>query len=217
MLGLDASFNWTMSSPAAFARRAILYGADGSAVRDAFPSGAPGCPVLAPDGAACDLDAYRPGSNGALFSPQGGLRISARDLATIGRLLLIGGMHDGTRFLSEASIRTLTTPAWTFDPGSGPGAGGTNGETESGFYCAYGLAVQSLPVRREGCNDDLFGNGRFVFGHAGDAYGVRSGLWIDPAAGTGIAYFATGNGDDPPRGRSAYRAIEERLAAHLRR
>ena len=31
--------------------------------------------------AACDLAAYRLGSNGALFSPQGGLRISVRDLA----------------------------------------------------------------------------------------------------------------------------------------
>jgi CubicO group peptidase (beta-lactamase class C family) len=163
--------------------------------------------VLAPNG--CDLSTYVPGSNGALFSPQGGLRISARDLAIVGRLLLNGGMQSGTRFLSEASIRTLATPAWRF-------AGG-NGETEAGVYCAYGLAVQSLPVRTEGCHDDLFGNGHAVFGHAGDAYGVRSGLWVDPVSGTGIAYFATGNGDDPPRGRSAYRAIEERLAAHLRR
>ena len=216
-LGLDASFNWTMSSPAALARRAILYSADGRAVRDEFPGGDPGCPVLTPAGAACDLAGYRPGTNGALFSPQGGLRVSARDLATIGRLLLNGGMNGGVRFLSEASIRTLVTPVWTFDPGSGSGAGGGNGDTENGFYCAYGLAVQRLPVRRTGCNDDLFGNGRAVFGHAGDAYGVRSGLWVDPATGTGIAFFATGNGDDPPRGRSAYLAIEERLAAHLRR
>ena len=208
-LGLDASFNWATSSPAALARRAILYAPDGSALRDEFPSGAPGCPVLTPEGAPCDLAGYRPGSNGALFSPQGGLRISAGDLATIGRLLLNHGLHEGSRFLSEASIRTLVTPVWTFD--------GANGETEGGFYCAYGLAVQSLPVPRPGCNDDLFGGSRAMFGHAGDAYGVRSGLWVDPATGTGIAYFATGNGDDPPRGRSAYRAIEERLAGHLAR
>jgi CubicO group peptidase (beta-lactamase class C family) len=208
-LGLDASFNWTMSSPGALARRAILYGADGRAVRDEFPGGAPACPVLTPDGAACDLASYRPGSNGALFSPQGGLRISARDLAAIGRLLLNHGMRNGTRFLSEDSIRTLTSAVWTFD--------GTNGDTENGFYCAYGLAVQNLPVHREGCSDDLFGHGRRMFGHAGDAYGVRSGLWVDSATGTGIAYFAANNGDEPPRGRTAYRAIEERLAAHLRR
>ena len=206
-LGLDACFNWTACSDAALSRAAVLYGADGSVLRDDLAGRQPACPVLAPQG--CDLSTYAPGSNGALFSPQGGLRISARDLATIGRLLLNGGMHDGTRFLSEASIRTLITPVWQYD--------GSNGDTESGFYCAYGLAVQSLPVRQEGCHDDLFGNGRFAFGHAGDAYGVRSGLWIDPATGTGIAFFATGNGDDPPRGRSAYRAIEERLAGYLSR
>ena len=46
-------------------------------------------------------------------------------------------------------------------------------------------------------------------GHAGDAYGLRSGLWIDRADGTGVAYFVTGLSDDPPRGSSAYRAAEE--------
>jgi CubicO group peptidase (beta-lactamase class C family) len=211
-LGLDACFNWTTCSDAAVARAAGLYAPDGSVIRDELGGRRPACPVLAPQG--CDLSGYAPGANGALFSPQGGLRISARDLSTIGRLFLNGGVHDGSRFLSEASLRTLATPAWTFDPGSG--AGGANGDTEGGFYCAYGLAVQSLPVHAAGCRDDLFG-GRSMSGHAGDAYGVRSGLWIDPASGTGIAYFAIGNGDDPPRGRSAYRAIEERLAAHLPR
>jgi len=206
-LGLDACFNWTTCSDAAVARAAALYAPDGSVIRDELGGRRPDCPVLAPHG--CDLSTYVPGSNGAIFSPQGGLRISARDLATIGRLLLNGGLHNGERFLSEASIRTMIMPVWRF--------AGNNGDTESGFYCAYGLAVQSLPVRAEGCHDDLFGNGRHMFGHAGDAYGVRSGLWIDPATGTGIAYFATGNGDDPPHGRTAYRAIEERLAAHLRR
>ena len=59
------------------------------------------------------------------------------------------------------------------------------------------------------CSDDLFGDGRAMLGHAGDAYGLRSGLWIDRASGTGVAYFVTGLSDDPPRGRSAYRAAEE--------
>jgi CubicO group peptidase (beta-lactamase class C family) len=205
-LGLGACFNWTTCDAAAIARATVLYAADGSVVRDDLGGRRPDCPVLAPSG--CDLSAYALGSNGALFSPQGGLRISVRDLAVVGRLLLNRGRHGGALFLSEASIATLTTPAWTFD--------GSNGDTEGGFYCAYGLAAQSLPVRVEGCNDDLFGQGRAMIGHAGDAYGVRSGLWVDPARGVGIAYFATGNGDDPPRGRSAYRAIEERLARNLR-
>lgn len=206
-LGLDACFNWTTCSDAAMARAVVLRAADGRPIRDDLGGRRPDCAVNAPEGSSCDLSTYVLGSNGALFSPQGGLRISARDLAVVGRLLLNGGMHDGRRFLSEASIRALLAPAWTFD--------GTNGETDSGFYCAYGLASQSLPVQIAGCRDDLFGSGRAVAGHAGDAYGLRSGLWVDPASGTGIAYFSVGNGDDPPRGRSAYRAIEERLARNL--
>jgi hypothetical protein len=63
--------------------------------------------------------------------------------------------------------------------------------------------------------DDLFGDGRSVVGHAGDAYGVRSGLWIDRTRGVGIAYFAANNPAEPPPGRSAYRAIEEWLAAKI--
>lgn len=206
-LGLDACFNWTTCSDAAIARAAVLYAPDGSVRRDDLQGRRPDCPVLAPDG--CDLAAYRLGDNGALFSPQGGLRVSVRDLTVIGRLLLAGGVHRGERLLSHASVTLLATPAWTFD--------GTNGETDGGFYCAYGLAVQLLPVGQAGCRDDLFGGGRRMRGHAGDAYGLRSGFWVDPRTRTGIAFFATTNGEDPPRGaRSAYRAIEETLAARLR-
>jgi CubicO group peptidase (beta-lactamase class C family) len=206
-LHMDACFNWTTCGDPALARAVVLYGADGAVVRDDLGGRRPSCPVLA--SAGCDLTTYAPGANGALFSPQGGLRASVRDLVTVGRLLLNRGWHQGAPFLSEESLTAMLGPEWRFD--------GTNGDTESGFYCAYGLAVQSLPVAREGCNDALFGPGRVMIGHAGDAYGVRSGLWIDLSSGMGIAYISTGNGDDPPRGRSAYRAIEEELAAHLAR
>jgi len=203
-LHLDACFNWTTCSDAAIARAAVLYEPDGRVIRDDLGGRRPDCPVLAPQG--CDLSTYQLGSNGALFSPQGGLRISVRDLTRIGRLLLARG----GAFLRADSIDTLTAPAWRFDGG--------NGDTESGFFCAYGLAVQSLATARGGCNDDLFGGGRAMLGHDGDAYGLRSGLWVDPARGVGIAFFATGNGDDPPRGRhSAFREVEERLARHGRR
>jgi CubicO group peptidase (beta-lactamase class C family) len=202
-LDLDACFNWTTCTDAAISRAVVLYEPDGRVIRDDLGGRRPDCPVLAPNG--CDLSTYQGGSNGALFSPQGGLRISVRDLAAIGRMLLARGGS----FLSAASVETLVMPVWRFD--------GSNGETEGGFFCAYGLAVQTLPVTHEGCNDDLFGHGRAMIGHAGDAYGLRSGLWVDPARGVGIAFFATGNGDDPPRGRTAFRATEERLARNLRR
>lgn len=205
-LGLEACFNWSPCSASAIARAVVLYGADGAVVRDDLGGKPPACPVVsvAPE---CDLGAYVLSSNGAIFSPQGGLRISARDLARVGQMLLGRGRLGGTRFLREASIDTLMRPVWTFD--------GSNGDTSDGFYCSYGLATQVLPIPQPGCRDDLFGNGRSAAGHAGDAYGVRSGLWVDARLGVGIAYFATNNGGDPAKGRSSYRAIEEWLAARI--
>ncbi len=203
-LGLEACFNWTTCSGAAIDRAVVLRSPDGAVLRDDLRGERPACPVVPAADGSCDLSGYRPGDNGALFSPQGGLRISVRDLAKVGGLLLRGGrLADGSRFLSEASLAELARPAWRFD--------GANGDSDRDFYCAYGLAVQILAQCRPG--DDPFGDGRPRIGHAGDAYGLRSGLWIDRERGTGIAYFATGLGDDPPRGRSAYRAIEEWLAA----
>jgi CubicO group peptidase (beta-lactamase class C family) len=207
-LGLDACFNWTTCSDSAIARAVVLTEPGGKVIRDDLQGIRPACPVLLPPGGeSCDLDGYRLGSNGALFSPQGGLRASARDLAVVGRLLLNRGRHEGSAFLSEASMAELIGPHWRYD--------GANGETDKGFYCLYGLAVHSLPNPL--CSDDPFGGERAMFGHAGDAYGVRSGLWVDPLSGRGIAFFATGLGEDPPRGRTSFRAVEEWLAARLQR
>jgi CubicO group peptidase (beta-lactamase class C family) len=206
-LGLEACFNWTTCSDAAIGRAVVLYAPDGAVLRDDLKGARPACPVVPGADGSCDLAAYALGSNGAVFSPQGGLRISVRDLARVGAMLLRRGrLPDGSRFLSEASLAEMERLHWRFD--------GSNGDTELDFYCGYGLAVQVLAQCAP--KDDPFGDGKPRLGHAGDAYGVRSGLWIDGARGTGIAYFAAGLGDDPPRGRSAYRAIEEWLAAKAR-
>jgi CubicO group peptidase (beta-lactamase class C family) len=207
-LGLDACFGWATCSDAAVARAVVLYDDDDSPLLDNLKGRRPDCPVFLAPGARCeDLARYELGSNGALLSPQGGLRISARDLATIGRLLLNRGRHGSTRFLSEQGVAEMIRPQWQYD--------GRNGETDSGFYCAYGLAIQTLPIDEVGCRDDLFGNGRRMIGHAGAAYRVRSGLWVDPAKGEGIAFISVNNGQEPPLGRSAYRQIEEWLAGKL--
>jgi CubicO group peptidase (beta-lactamase class C family) len=207
-LGLDACFNWGTCSEAAAARAVVLYDEDGSAILDDLRGKLPSCPVFVEPGTPCALGSYQPGSNGALFSPQGGLRISAAGLTVIGRMLLNDGRHGGRAFLSPASIRTMTAPAWTYDGG--------NGATDEGFYCSYGLAIQLIPARNAACRDDLVGDGRRLIGHAGEAYRVRSGLWLDPLRKTGIAFVSANNGKDPPAGRSSFKAIEEWLAARLR-
>ncbi|MCP3736506.1 beta-lactamase family protein [Sphingomonas sp. RP10(2022)] len=199
-LKLDACFNWAACDPATRARAVVLY-RDGKPVKDADAASA--CPVTTARDGTCDLGTWRAGVNGAVFAPQGGLRISVLGLAKIGRLLLGRGTVDGVRLLTPRSVALLETPLWRFD--------GSNGESD-GFTCRYGLAVTFLATAAPGCRDDPFGDARQRLGHVGDAYGLKSGLWIDPATGTGVAYVAT---DVPaePGIRSAYSAIEERLAA----
>lgn len=198
-LKLDACFNWTTCSDESAARAVVLTDGVGTVRRDHLQGKRPACPTLPAADGSCDLSNYKPGTNGALFSPQGGLRISARGLATIGQILL----RRGRGFLKPASFKAMVTPLWRYD--------GTNGDIEDGFWCSYGLAVQALASGATGCKDDPFGDGRRRIGHPGEAYGLRSGLWVDPARGTGTAYFITAVADDAPQGRSAFKAVEEAL------
>ena len=197
---IDACFNWPTCSDDSVARAVQLSAPDRTAIRDDLDGRRPECPVYVEAG-PCDLTRWRLGENGALFAPQGGLRISVRGLARVGRMLLNDGSLDGAQILSPRSVETLLAPVWRHD--------GSNGSTDDGFYCTYGLATQTIPTPASGCDDDPAGDRIVRVGHAGDAYGLRSGLWIDRSSGTGVAYFVTGLGDDPQKGSSAYRAAEE--------
>ncbi|KRA52382.1 serine hydrolase [Pseudoxanthomonas sp. Root65] len=211
-LKLDACFNWE-SCDADTAMRAVVLYRDRASVRDENRAGKPACAVVVKDGADCDLARWKAGENGALFSPQGGLRISANGLAKIGRLLLNQGDVDGVRLLQPAAVAELLRPQWTFTGDNGvtheedTGAG-----TAKAFFCRYGLAAQTLATPHAQCGDDLFGDGRAHVGHSGDAYGLRSGLWIDRERGTGVAYFATDAGTSAAGANSAFTAVEETLA-----
>ena len=200
-MALEACFNWPSCSDAAVARAVVLI-QGGKPVRDDLHGKRPDCPVVPAADGSCDLTSWRPGENGALFSPQGGLRISVRGLARVGRILLNGGTLDGVRILLPQSVETLLAPAWRYDGHNGSQVG------ESEGVCSYGLATRQLATGL-GCADDPEGKGRQWVGHAGDAYGLRSGIWIDRQHGVGIAYYVTGLPDALPRGRSSFTAAEE--------
>jgi CubicO group peptidase (beta-lactamase class C family) len=200
-LKIDACFGWTMCSPAETARAVALYRNTGALALDELGGKAPECPVMRASDGSCDLAAYKLARHGAAFSPQGGMRISAADLARIGVMLL----QRGKGLLKPASIARLERLGPVF-PDRGEGSGG--------LFCSFGLAVHATggpDLKRPGCKSDLFGDGRLRVGHAGDAYGLRSGLWIDRAAGTGLVYFVTAVDPDAVGNRSAYGPEEEAL------
>lgn len=216
-LGLDACFNWQGCSAATIAGGAVLYR---KAPSDEGPWDASGpwypqvdahrpapCPARLAEGAACDLAAHVPGTNGAIFSPQGGLRISVENLATLGRRLLA---DDG--FLKPESRESLFRPVRVKAAGAGEetDAGLMQYWSEGGLHCFSGGGKPGgdqplAPRPMKGC------------GHLGDAYGLRSGLVIDPEARTVMAYALTGISAPPPDGvRSRFSAPEEELIAKLR-
>jgi CubicO group peptidase (beta-lactamase class C family) len=176
-------FNWSGTSTAERARAGTLYrrfAPDGTTIDpfgtwtpqvDEAPESLAAPTFIGAEGAS--LADYGVGTNGTLLSPQGGLRISVAGLAALGRHLL------GARGWPAAGVREgLRQPVWRHD--------GTNGATDSGFFGAYSAGAHLLPGGR--------------WGHFGDAYGLRSGLVLDPALGRGVAYAITGFSSAPEPG-----------------
>ena len=224
-LKLDACFNWSGCSAAALANAAVLYrkGADETAwvpdgpwvaQVDDLRGVAPTCIVRLPTpDAACDLVTYVPGTNGSLFSPHGGVRISPRDLAKIARLLLNDGTSDGTKFLQPTTVEAMLTPQWRWGETA-------VGDSYDGLMRCWGLSAQCTIGDAVGQDQPLFPRRSRWWGHLGDAYGAWTGLWIDPARGRGYVYVVTGTADDPkkfPRKLSNFHSFEEDILREIAR
>jgi CubicO group peptidase (beta-lactamase class C family) len=201
-LAIDGCYNWASCSPERAAQAVVQY-RERKPTKDE-PATIAACPLTPASDGSCDLSKLKLGTNGAAFSPQGGLRISARDLAKVGQLLLGNGKLGRVRLLKASSVRAMLAPGWTFD--------GSNGDHQAGFMCRYGLATHTLVTKQDGCRDDPFGDGVERVGHSGDAYGLKAGLWIDRKRGTGVAYFATDVLDADKGSHSAFTRVEENLA-----
>jgi CubicO group peptidase (beta-lactamase class C family) len=109
-LEIGACYGWACGD-GAVGRTVVLYELDGSAIRDDLKGRRLNGPVATLPDTPCDLVSYRPWEKGAIFGPQGGPRISANDLAVVGRLILNRGKYGGS-FLSSVSIDTMLQPVW---------------------------------------------------------------------------------------------------------
>lgn len=137
-------------------------------------------------------EAVAPGVNGTLYSPQGGLRISVRELTALIRTFLRGG--DG--ILSPESVAEMFTPVWTYD--------GSNGFTDGGFDRSYGLGVHILT---NSGGDSLLKDRALPYaGHTGNAYGLFSGWYLDHESGNAVLYLCNGTqcGVETPLSRGTF-------------
>ena len=179
-LGVEACLNWIECSEEQIARAVVLYRDTGEVARDDAADLPPNCTIPVAEGVKCSLDNYVPGTNGSIFSPQGGVRIGMMDLAKIGQAFL----PLNSEFLSESAQHEIAMHI-VF-----------NAPVRQEFFCEYGLAMHQIEVSDVECQDRLFSDGLARIGHAGEAYGLRSGLWYSRATNKGFAYFTTAV---PPR------------------
>ena len=216
-LGIDGGFNPNLLSDRGFHNLSPIY-------RKCLPSGEnwdydgpwhpqidnygdarPKLPVRVPSepGEQPSLEDYRLGENGSLFSPQGGMRIRARDLAKIAQLFIDGGEADDgfgldgqvrtkTRILSEPSVRAMMRPGWERNET------GSNCEEEFSRVYSTGIGL----MRPTGP-----GGGPAWWGHRGNAYGFLGGMFVNPAKRSGYVYMIGGTGANPDKNRDGFSGL----------
>ena len=156
---------------------------------------------------APDLSQYVIGSNGLFFAPQGGLRVSALELARIAILLANEGSFDATVLLQPATVALMLGNEWTWN--------GSNGDNYYGLFRSWGLGVHRITAQPGG---DVVFPGAVLFGHPGEAYGLISDLYVDPSSDFGLVFLT--NGYTPGNAysfgtTSAFYSVEEEVYAEL--
>ncbi|MBK8051218.1 MAG: beta-lactamase family protein [Anaerolineales bacterium] len=158
--------------------------------------------------------AYAPGANGTIFSPQGGLRISARNLAKLMVVLMNRGRWQDMQLLQPESVQMMLTEGWRWD------AGASNGDTAQGLMRAWGLSLQQFTGAYDAAGGDRIGGlpGDHFWGHLGEAYGLLSGMIFDPTRRVGFIYIIGGTGADHalhPGSGSSFTMWEEAIQRAL--
>ncbi|MDN2700037.1 serine hydrolase [Janthinobacterium sp. SUN073] len=147
------------------------------------------------------IERYVIGSNATVFSPTGGLRISAADLGTVMQMLLDGGRYQGKQLLQPASIARMFARQWQLAPDGG------NGNSEQGLYRAWGLGNQQFDAVAGRGNGLVEGASFSAVGHLGDAYGLVSAFVLDLKHKNGMVMLVGGTGSDPAQYPGTYSAM----------
>ncbi len=132
-----------------------------------------------------EISHYIMGYSTPIFSPTGGMKISATDLAKYMMMHMNYGEYKGTRIMPKKSAKLMQTKV----------------QDEEG----YGLAIRSL--------DDLV-PGEHLKGHTGSAYGLYSAMFFNPRKKYGFVVITNGcnpvyAGDIPAISRKTMASLYE--------
>ena len=124
---------------------------------------------------ADEMPDYKFGYSSPIFSPTGGVKISAHDLAVYMMMHMNYGEYNGVRVISEESAKAMQTPVWMIK---------NEGEDQ------YGLCLKEFV---DYIDDPKYNApGSYPVGHTGGAYGLNSIMIWSPADGWGIVAMTNG-------------------------
>lgn len=194
-LGIMGSYNVNLLSDEGLEGLGVLYRKDGEGLWEAQIDDLGGRrPVLAcradPGLGPQDLEAYRPGTNGTLFAPQGGLRVSAPELVRLGLLLAGKGCLEGRRIIPPAVIDAMADPVWSWREGGLAGG-------DAFIPAEVGRGLMRFGTGQRAGDFLVPGHPTPAWGHQGDAWGLRGAFLVDPEEGWGLVYLISGMARDP--------------------
>ncbi len=153
--------------------------------------------IANPDGSdnpiKTNIKNYKIGTNASFFSPAGGLRISADELAAYIQMYINDGVAtSGERILSKESVNQMFTPQWTWNGKDK----GTNGDSEYGLMACWGLGLHIITNGQynDGYGDTFLKDRKDLnlVGHYGDAYNMFSLFMVDREGKSGFTYVCNG-------------------------
>lgn len=174
-LGLDASFN--VNDLQSIDSVAVLY----RKISGVWTPQADNFQGIQP--VFANLAGYIPGTNGGRFGPQGGLRCSALDLATI-FMCLNNPAYCPAALLNTVSAASMRAENWTYN--------GSNGNNYSGLFLSWGLGIHRITSTPG--NDIVLPESSSMFGHTGEAYGLVSDAYFDTTRKVGLVFITNGVG-----------------------
>jgi len=142
------------------------------------------------------------GVNAIPYGPQGGLRISARDLMTLLEHMqsAISQKNTPEGWLNAETIAQMMEIQWHADS--------QRGDAYGGLFRAWGLGVHILTG--EPGFDVMLEKSHTMFGHSGLAYGLVSSAYFDPERGVRVSFITNGIGMDfSVDERSAFYSVEK--------
>ncbi|MGB3074375.1 MAG: serine hydrolase [Chitinophagales bacterium] len=128
-----------------------------------------------------NLSQYVIGSNGFIFGPQGGLRVSANDLAKFMLMHAYNGTYNNVTILLSSTTQLMHAIQWQYN--------GTNGNDYYGLFKAWGLGIH---VTTGTANSDIVFPDQYMAGHPGEAYGLISDMYFDTLK-NGVIFITNGS------------------------